>query len=925
MDAESWRRTDEVFAEALEIPAGERERFLAAACGGDDALRAAVERLLAADSRAGEFLGTPALLSSDALLSEEDDAAGRRLGPYTLLRPLGQGGMGTVYLATRDDGAYDRQVAVKLLRWSFADGDLLHRFLAERQILARLEHPHIARLYDGGTTEDGQPYLVLEHVEGLPLDVYCDTHHLSLEARLALFRKVCAAVQHAHRNLLVHRDLKPANVLVTAEGEPKLLDFGIAKQLATGLETDAETRTGLRVMTPGYASPEQMRGEAVTTASDVYSLGVLLYELLSGRSPYRVSAETPFALERAVLEEVPEKPSDAAARGSEAENAAVAQARGSRPAELRRRLRGDLDNIVLMALRKEPARRYGSVAELEGDLDRFLTRRPVTARRDSLGYRTGLFVRRHRWSVAAGVLVALLTAGLLAGLIAQSVRAAREGDKAQRALAFLVDVFKQSDPYQTGGERVTPQQILAQGAARVERELEDQPEVQAALMDAIGQVYLGLGLPDRAEPLLEGALARRRAAGAAPLEEAASLQSLADLRLYRSDLPRAAKLYEEALQLERRALGKDDRIVAGTLARLAGVRSQMQRPDEAEALLRQALQIHRARGQEGAAEAARVLVDLAALERQRARFAAAETLCTEALALQRRSLGPGHPDLARTLQVMAGARRDTGDHAGAEKLLREALAIQQTALEEGHPERVAVVDDLALTLFHRGRLDDAYVLHEEALAQLRARLGNEHGKVADALDNLGAIDYGLRRNAKAGRLHEEALVIRRRLYGERHVDVARSLLQIGRVRYQDNLLDEAEAAQRRSLDILIGLLGEGNPLTAYPLVDLGQIAIARKQWKDAEGYYRRAVAIRARALPANHFETARARSQLGESLVRQGRYEEAEPLLRTALDTIHPQFPAYDKRTADVRKRVVDLYRSWGKEAEARKIEEAGE
>ena len=708
VDAERWRRVDELFAAALDCPPDAREGFLAAACGEDAALRVKIERLLAADARAEEFL------DPGPLQPGEDDAEGRRLGPYTLLHRLGEGGMGAVYLATRDDGAYSRRVAVKLLRWSFADGDLRHRFLAERQILARLEHPHIARLYDGGTTDDGQPYLVLEHVEGAPLDVYCDTHQLTVEARLALFRKVCAAVQHAHRNLLVHRDLKPANVLVTAEGEPKLLDFGIAKQLATGLETDAETRTGLRVMTPGYASPEQVRAEAVTTASDVYSLGVLLYELLSGRSPYRASAETPFALERAVLEEIPEKPSDAAARGGEAENAAIAQARGSRPAELRRRLRGDLDNIVLMALRKEPARRYGSAAELEGDLDRFLTQRPVTARRDSLGYRAGLFIRRHRWAVAAGVLAALVTAGLLAGLVAQSVRAAREGDKARRALAFLVDVFKQSDPYQTGGERVTPQQILDQGAARVERELEDQPEVQAALMDAIGQVYLGLGLPGRAEPLLEAALARRRAAGADPLEEAASVQSLADLHRYRDALPRAAALYEEALEIERRVLADDDPAVAHTLVLLARVRAAMERPAAAEALFRQALESHRARGRAGDAEAARVLVDLALLEQRRVRFASAEALCTEALALQRRSLGPGHPDLAGTLRVLADVHRETGDHVGAEKLLREALAIQQAALEEGHPERVAVVDDLAVTLFYQGRLDEAYALHQES-------------------------------------------------------------------------------------------------------------------------------------------------------------------------------------------------------------------
>jgi len=926
MDAELFRRTDELFAAALERPAGDRERFLAEACGEDAALRAAVERLLAADSQAEAFLATPAMIEMAELgaraAEEEDAAAGLRLGPYTLLRRLGQGGMGTVYLATRDDGVYDRQVAVKLLRWTFDDGDLRHRFLAERQILARLEHPHIARLYDGGTTPGGQPYLVLEHVEGLALDVYCDTHHLTVEARISLFRKVCSAVQHAHRNLLVHRDLKPANVLVTAEGEPKLLDFGIAKQLASDLETDAVTRTGLRVMTPSYASPEQMRGEAVTTASDVYSLGVLLYELLTGRSPYRAAGDTaPFALERAVLEETPEKPSDAAGRGTAEEVEAAARARGCRPAELRRRLRGDLDNILLMALRKEPARRYGSAAELEEDLERFLLQRPVRARRDSVGYRAGLFVRRHRWAVAAGVLVALLTTGLVAGLIVQSVRAAREGDKARRALAFLVDVFKQSDPYQTGGERVAPQQILAQGAARVERELAGQPEVQAALMDAIGQVYLGLGLPGRAEPLLEGALARRRAAGTDPLEEAASVQSLADLHQYRSVFPRAAELYEEALRIERRHLGGDDPAMAATLTRLAKVRAEMQRFDEAESLHRQALAIHRRRGVAGAADAANVLVDLADLAVRRARYASAETLFTEALAIQRRVLGPRHPSVAKTLVRWAFLWQEKGEPARGEPLLREALAIQRASLEPGHPDLVDTLDRLGENQFHQGHLDAAEELNRESLKLLRARLGNGHARVADALNNLGSIVYGLLRFDEAGRIHEEALAIRLRLYGERHADVAESLLQIGQVRFQENRLDEAEAALRRSLSILTGVLGKDHPYNAYPLIELGHVARVRKRWSEAEQDYRRALEIRIRSLPPGNFETARARSQLGEALVRQGRYEEAEPELRAAWEDIRKQFELPDRRVADVRRRLVDLYRSWGKEAEARKIE----
>jgi serine/threonine-protein kinase len=864
MDAERWRRIDHLFAAALDLPDGERGAFLAAQCpeeGEDAEVRAAVERLLAADERAGTFLATSTLPPS----AQEDDPAGRRLGPYTLGRCLGWGGMGAVYLATRDDGAYERQVAVKLLRWGLPDGDLRHRFLAERQILARLEHPHIARLYDAGMTEDGQPYLVMEYVEGLPLDEYCDAHYLSLEARIELFRRVCSAVQHAHRNLLVHRDLKPANVLVTAAGEPKLLDFGIAKQLS---EAGLETRTGLRLMTPRYASPEQVQGEAVTTASDVYSLGVLLYELLAGRSPYPAADSRP-SLERAVVEEIPGKPSDAAARAGAEEAAAVARARSCRPGELRRRLQGDLDNIVLMALRKEPERRYGSAAELEQDLERFLAQRPVRARRDSFGYRAGLFIRRHRWAVTVGATAALVIASLVAGLVAQSVRAARERDKAREALAFLVDVFKQSDPYKTGGERVTPQQILAEGATRVSRELQGQPEVQAALMNAIGEVYLGLGVPDKAEPLLAKALAQRRAVGA------------------------------------------DLQDIVQTLTNLANTYTDLGRLDEAEGLYQQALSIRRGRKEE--AEEAQLLVSLSELEKRRAHLPAAEELCNRALALQRRVLGPRHPAVAGTLRYKALIRLDTGDHTGAEDLLREAISIQRVALEANHPDLVASINDLALSLHYQGQLADAEVLYKESLSLFRARFGDANPKVADLFNNIGSIAYSLRRTEEAARYHEAALAIRRKIYGERHMDVAQSLMQLGRARFQADRLDEAESLLRHSLEIITSLQGADHPLTAYPLVDLGQVAIERRRWKEAEGFYGRALEIRLKALPKGHFETERVRAQLGESLVRQGRYAEAEPLLRTALAALLQQLPPGDKRVLDTRARVMDLYQSWGK------------
>src|SRR6185295_13117200 len=565
MDSERWHEVDRLFADALDRPPAERPAYLDEACGGDAVLRREVERLLAADQAGSRFLvSSPGELLRLVLDRQEE---GGSLGPYRLLRKIGSGGMGTVYLARREDEHYQRDVAVKVLRSGLATTEAFHRFLAERQILANLEHPNIARLYDGGSTDDGRPYLVMELVEGVPVDQYCDQHRLTVDQRLALFQKICAAVQYAHQNLLVHRDLKPANILITPEGEPKLLDFGIAKRLAPQPGSSLqETRTGLRMLTPSHASPEQVRGEAITTASDVYSLGVILFELLAGRGPYQISAELQYEIERATCEQEPDRPSAALLRPGSPSAEETALARKTRPQALARRLRGDLDNIVLTALRKEPRRRYGSASQLAEDLERHLQNLPVTARPDTLRYRTRKFVRRHRTAVAATVAVILLVAGAVASLAAQGRVLAQERDKARYALSFLVDTFKQADPYHTQGERLTAREILDQGADRISRELAGQPDVQAAVMDAIGEVDLGLGRYDKAEPLLKRSLALRwQVLGTTSLEVAESLEHLAALRNERSDQAGAESHLREALAIRRRRQGDRNLAVARTL------------------------------------------------------------------------------------------------------------------------------------------------------------------------------------------------------------------------------------------------------------------------------------------------------------------------------------------------------------------------
>ncbi len=442
MDPERWQRVKEAFQSSLELPPEERSIYLDGFCAAEPDLRSEIESLLRHHHEAGTLMDKPAGLAAVVGDTEHDPWIGKNVGPYQTVARIGEGGMGAVYRAIRIDDHYLKNVAIKLVRSGLATGHTLRRFKSERQIMASLDHPNIGRLLDGGTTENGLPYLVMEYIDGRPIDEYCDAKHLTTVERLKLFCQVCAAVQYAHQNLIVHRDLKPGNILVTSEGAPKLLDFGIAKLLEPELffQTAELGGTMVKAMTPEFASPEQVSGDPVTTASDVYSLGVVLYRLLTGHPPYRMDTSNPLDIARAISEVEPERPSavveraatitDPDGKARELTPEEISQVRDGRPAQLRRSLAGDVDNIVLKALRKEPTRRYGSAEQLSEDIHRYLDGLPVQARSDTIFYRTGKFVRRNKISVAA---VALVILSLVTGIVL-TVRQARIAES-QRALA----------------------------------------------------------------------------------------------------------------------------------------------------------------------------------------------------------------------------------------------------------------------------------------------------------------------------------------------------------------------------------------------------------------------------------------------------------------------------------------------------------
>lgn len=554
MNPERWQRIEEIFRTVVDRPAVERDAYLTLACDGDDDLRREVLSLIERDT-AEDFIRDPIANTALAFTAKStNDLTGERVGPYRVLRLIGRGGMGDVYEAERDDEQFRQQVAIKIIKRGMDTDFVRDRFLRERQILASLDHPRIARLFDGGATADGSPYFVMELVDGERITAYCRRHQLSVNDKLKLFRKVCSAVQHAHQRLVVHRDLKPSNILIDNGGEPKLLDFGIAKLLSPDVgQSHTRTETALRLMTPEYASPEQARGEAVCTTTDVYSLGVVLYELLTERRPHEFKTYSPAEIERAICDTEIEEPSKAVDRMTGA------------PTRLARQLVGDLDNITLMAMRKEPERRYQSVEQFSEDIQRHLGGMPVVARKDTFGYRTGKFIRRHKAAVAILSLLMILAVATAV----QSARIARERDRANQEAATaqavtqsLVAMFEVANPGKARGNVITAKELLDQGADKVVRELKDQPVVQAKLLDTIGKLYQSIGLYDREQPLLEEALRlRRQALGSEHPDVATSLDHLGEVARLKDDYARSESLLREALAMRQKLLGAENKDV----------------------------------------------------------------------------------------------------------------------------------------------------------------------------------------------------------------------------------------------------------------------------------------------------------------------------------------------------------------------------
>jgi len=835
MDPRRLAEIDALFAAALELEPAARGPFLEERSARDPELRREVEALLDQSGARAEALLEPVRAFVAGLDGEPPPAIepGATLGDWRILRGLGRGGMGVVYLGERAGEGFAQRGAIKILPSTASSAEAVRRFELERRILARLSHPHIAHLIDGGVDSRGLPYLVLEHVEGRPFDEHCDERRAEVEERLRLLIEIARAVHAAHRNLVVHRDLKPSNVLVTAEGVVKLLDFGIAKLLEPEPGEAALTVAEARPMTPTYASPEQVRGETITTASDVYQLGLLLYELLTGQRPQASTSGSLAELVEIVCERTPPPPSRAVLAGWAGRSAEeLAERRRSTPARLARRCRGDLDAVVARALDKDPERRYGSAEELAEDLERCLDGRAVRARRPTLGYRAVKFLGRHRAASIAAALAILSTAGYAVAVTLQAraidrqrARAELEAAKAKEVERFLLGLFEVSDPGTSRGEEVTARELLERGAARADQELGGQPEVQARMLSTLGHVEGRLGRLDQGIALQRRALELRRARYAAPHPELAeSLHRLGLLLRKKGESGEAEPVLVEAVEQWRRLAPRSTEL-GESVAELGHLYYYDGRYDRARELFAENLEIRRAVGE--AAGIAGALNNMGLLHASKGEPEVSLGYYREALALNREIYGERHPNVAINLFNVGRALQDTGDFAGAQPAFEEVLAIDRQVYGEDHPEVGTDLLLLANNLQKLGELERADPLFARALGIFRAHLAPDHPRIANAMQGIGQLRLAQGRLEEAEATLREALSLRIRKSGPANVQVARVLLPLGQCLLASGRPDEAERTWRDAHTMAVAI-GESRlvRLLAEELEKIGRPAPA---------------------------------------------------------------------------------------------------
>jgi serine/threonine-protein kinase len=825
MDSERLRRIQSLFQQAADLSQTEQHDVLDAACGEDGELKAHVWAMLAEDARVDSVLDGGVAHFAQRLIAVPAGPIHQPegFGPYRLGRLLGEGGMGVVYLAERID--LGTEVAIKILRDAGLSPARRERFAAEQRTLARLTHPSIARLYDADTLGDGTPWFAMEYVEGVPITEYC--RQRPLVERLRLFRAVCEAVQYAHQHAVIHRDLKPSNVLVNAAGEVRLLDFGIAKQLDASDQPIEQTRTALRLMTPAYAAPEQIRGDPVGVFTDVYALGVLLYELVVDRPLFDFSTRSGAEAERLICEEVPKKPSAILPGGA--------------------RRWADLDVLCLTPLQKDPARRYPSAEALIRDIDHYLRSEPLEARPDTIGYRVGKFVKRHRTAVSSASLAAAVAISVVVfftvRLATARTAAERAATRAQRVQQFMLNLFEGGDKEAGPAQGLRVVTLLDRGVQEA-RLLNREPAVQADLYETLGNIYRTLGDFARADSLLRSALQERKSlVGAASHEVADNAVALGLLKIDQAKLDEAEEWAREALREAHAVRPIDNQIVGKATFALGKVLEARGAYDKAIPVLEEAA--------------------------------------------AKQSLAPSPTtDLAASLTELANSQFYAGHYDASDEVNRRALSIERQLLGDRHPRVADSLVNLGATQKERGNYGETERFYRQALDITEGWYGADHPETAGMLFMLGTVLSAQNNFDEAAAVLERALAIRRRVYGEVHPRVANVLNDLGLLELKRGRVQEAEARLARVLEIYKSVYGEHHYLVALAVSNLASVYLERKEYARAEQMYRESVALYTEAVSPSHIYTGTARIKLGHALVAEKKFTEAETETRPGYEIV---------------------------------------
>jgi len=881
-----WRKIEALMDAALELPPSEREALVRKEAADDLDLAEQVLKLLNAGNDAGDFLESTgrghledalAKMASSVKEDETESDETRTIGPYRLVRKLGRGGMGQVYLAVRDDEAFKRYVALKVIRRGMDTDDILKRFKTERRILASLTHPHIARLLDGGSTDDGQSYFVMEYVDGEPIDKYCDEHRLSLEERLKLFGKVASAVHYAHQNLIVHRDLKPGNILVTTDGTVKLLDFGIAKFLNPDLTgyTLPMTKTEVRVMTPEYASPEQVRGNSVTTASDVYQLGILLYELLTGHRPFTFETRARGEIEKIILEKAPEKPSTMISRIEELPKQSlnpetVSHKRRTPIDRLRKQLSGDLDRIVLMALRKETDRRYQSADQLLKDLENFQAGRPVSAQTDTFKYRTTRFILRNKMGVAAGVIVALALVGVSIVSLQYAVvtgqqrdQIAREVQKAEEIKSLVLGWFEHANPELSQGRQITVRELIDQSANELGNELSTQPEVLSEMLTVLGMVYSDLGEAEAGKPLIEQGLRVREDLSMDPSPSLAlSLYAMGYILDESGEYEAAMRYHLQALDMRRLLFGNESLPVAESLNE-AGVTlyNMFSNPDSNLVVWQQAF------------------------------------------AIRERLLQPPHKDLVESLSNLGAVHTDLGLYTDAETYYRRSLEMLRDLKAEAGPAYASNLHNFGSLLIELEAYDEGEIMLKEAIERRTVLYGARHQNTANSINYLGRLYMAKGVYSEAERLFRLSTDIHVEQHGASSYIVGRDYQQMARLFMNKGDLNTAAGYFLQAATAVRLSAGMNHPVFAQIQGSLGNVYTKLNRLPEAERAYRQAVQSQE---SENDDRLVDARLQLARFLLNTGRKGDARSELESIRSLMESATDVDSERLAEIDAMLVE-------------------